>query len=599
MREELKNVLTELPEAPGIYKYFNKNNELIYVGKAKDIKKRVTSYFNRTDALDVKTQKLVSLIHRIEYIIVQTEFDALLLENSLIKQFKPKYNIKLVDDKSYPYIVVTNERFPKLLKTRRPELHKGFCFGPYTSVKAMETMIDVIQKIFQLRTCSYVLSEKNIREKKIKMCLEYHIGNCKAPCEGLESESDYNEKIKQAQQLLRGNVNFARKYFKEAIEIAASKLEFEKAQEYKERLDLLEKFHKNNILVSPDIADLDVICIAGDDSHAAVHYSKVVNGVLLQSKTMSVKKKLEEPDEDILAHAIVNLRELYASAAPEVVTNLPIDLPGSTFEISTPQRGDKKKLVDMALKNCLYKIDAMRQAQERETGTLRVLRKLQQDLKLPDLPDHIECFDNSNLQGTNAVSAMVCFLNGKPAKKEYRHYNVKTVTGPNDFATMYEVITRRYKRLLEENKPLPKLIIVDGGKGQLNSACDALKQLGLYGRIPILGIAKNLEELFFPGDDIPIYLDKKSESLKIIQHMRDEAHRFGITHHRKKRTKSGLKTMLEDIPDVGQATIEKLLRKFKTISRIKKASYDELAETVGKNKADKILMYLSSTDKNS
>jgi excinuclease ABC subunit C len=589
--DKIKDLIKNLPEKPGVYRYFNSNLELIYVGKAKDLRKRVSSYFSRIESLDTKTRKLVSQIDNIEYTIVNTEFDALILENTLIKEHQPKYNILLRDDKTYPYILLTNERFPRIITTRKIEKRLGSHFGPYTSVGAMNTVIELVNKIFQLRTCSYNLSEKNVSENKYKVCLEYHIGNCKGPCEGLDNEIEYLDKIKLTTNILKGNIAPVRAYFREHMQEASALLEFEKAEYYRAKLESLERFHKNSVVVSPNIEDLSVYTISSDEKYAVVNYLRIINGLILQSKTIDIKKKLNEEDSEVLLQSIVNIRETLKDESKEIVVNVEIEYPSEEIIITLPQKGDKKKLLDLSLKNSVYRLEKLNQINA-EDSSKRIMETLQANLSLKELPDHIECFDNSNFQGTDAVSAMVCFKNAKPSKKDYRHFNVKTVEGSNDFATMYEVITRRYKRCTEENLPLPKLVIVDGGKGQLSSAVMALTDLGIYGKIPIIGIAKNLEEIFFPGDEFPIYIDKKSEALRLIQYMRDEAHRFGITHHRNKRSKSSIKSSLEAIPDIGEATIDKLLKHFKSVRRIKESSEENIAEIIGQAKAKKVKEYL-------
>jgi excinuclease ABC subunit C len=595
--DRIKELIKNLPEKPGVYRYFNTHNELIYVGKAKDLRKRVSSYFSRLESLDVKTRRLVSQIENIEYTIVNTEFDALILENTLIKEHQPKYNILLRDDKTYPYILLTNERFPRVVTTRKIEKGLGTYFGPYTSVLAMNTVVELVNKIFQLRTCSYNLSEKNVSDGKFKVCLEYHIGNCKGPCEGFDNELEYVDKIKLATNIIKGNIAPVRTYFREHMQEAAAALEFEKAEYYRAKLETLDRFHKNSVVVSPTIEDLAVYTIACDEKYAVVNYLKIINGQILQSKTIDIKKKLNEEDSEVLLQAIVTIREVLVlhDESKEIVVNIGIEYPSDQIIITLPQKGDKKKLLDLSLKNSIYRLEKLNQINA-EDSSKRIMEKLQADLSLKELPDHIECFDNSNFQGTDAVSAMVCFKNAKPSKKDYRHYNVKSVVGPDDFATMYEVITRRYRRCIEEKLPLPKLIIVDGGKGQLSSAVMALTDLGLYGKIPIIGIAKNLEEIFFPGDEFPLYIDKKSESLRLIQYMRDEAHRFGITHHRNKRSKTSIKSSLEEIPDIGEATIEKLLKQFKSVKRIQEAVEEDLAKVIGAVKAKKVKDALNSNN---
>lgn len=463
--DRIKEIIRNLPEKPGVYRYFNIHNELIYVGKAKDLRKRVTSYFSRLESLDVKTRKLVSQIENIEYTIVNTEFDALILENTLIKEHQPKYNILLRDDKTYPYILLTNERFPRVVTTRKIEKGLGTYFGPYTSVVAMNTVVELVNKVFQLRTCSYNLSEKNVSEGKFKVCLEYHIGNCKGPCEGFDNELEYLDKIKLATNIIKGNIAPVRTYFREHMQEAAAALEFEKAEYFRAKLETLDRFHKNSVVVSPSIENLAVYTIASDEKYAVVNYLKIINGQILQSKTIDIKKRLSEEDSEVLLQAIVNISEILHDESKEIVVNVGIEYPSDQMVVTLPQKGDKKKLLDLSLKNSVYRLEKLNQINA-EDSSKRIMEKLQADLSLKDLPDHIECFDNSNFQGTDAVSAMVCFKNAKPSKKDYRHYNVKTVVGPDDFATMYEVITRRYRRCIEEKLPLPKLVIVDGGKGQ-------------------------------------------------------------------------------------------------------------------------------------
>lgn len=578
--------LSQLPNEPGIYKYYNAERELIYVGKAKNLKKRVSSYFTKQKNVNRKTRKLVSEIRFIEFTIVNNEFEALLLENSLIKQNKPKYNILLRDDKSYPYICVTNERFPRIISTRKYTPELGTYYGPFASVKAMNNVYYLLRKLYQIRTCKYNLSEENIKKGKFKVCLEYHIGNCQGPCEALQSEEDYMHDVNQAVHVLKGNLGVARNYFKEHMQAAAENLEFEKAQYFKDKYELLEKFQSKSLVVNPSINDLDVFTIVSDEKCAYVNYLKVVHGSVQVTKTVEVKKKLDETDEDILLLVMIELRDRYQSESKEVVTNLGIDLDIKEIQISVPKIGDKKKLVEMSVKNALYfkkeRLTTLETSRQKEN---RVVLQLQHDLQLKHPPLRIECFDNSNIQGTNPVSAMVCFINGKPAKKEYRHFKIKTVEGPNDFASMYEVVTRRYSRLLEEEKPMPDLIVIDGGKGQLSASVDALKALELYGQVPIIGIAKRLEEIYYPGDPYPLHIEKKSESLKLLQRVRDEAHRFAITFHRNLRSKQAFSTRLEDIKGVGRASVDKLLKEFRTLSRIAAASEEELAGHIGTERA--------------
>ena len=578
-----------LPNEPGVYKYYDEDRRLIYVGKAKSLKKRVSSYFTKQTGVDRKTQKLVSEIRYIEFTIVNTEFEALLLENTLIKENQPKYNILLRDDKSYPYICVTNERFPKIIAIRRFEAGLGTYYGPFASVKAMNNVFYLLRSLYHIRTCNLNLSEENVQKGKFKVCLEYHLGNCKGPCENLVSEEVYNKDIEQAVHILKGNLSQPRHYFKDRMQEAAAQLEFEQAQRYKEKFELLEKYHAKSLVVNPNIADVDVFTITSDEKCAFINYLKVINGAITVTKTVEVKKKLEEQDADILALVMVEMRSRYNSFTKEIITNIPLDLEVDDLHISVPKIGDKRKLVEMSLKNAMYfKKERLSTLEDQRNKPHRVILQLQKDLMLKHPPLRIECFDNSNIQGTNPVSAMVCFINGKPAKKEYRHYNIRTVIGPNDFASMHEVVGRRYKKVVEEELPMPDLIVIDGGKGQLTAATDALKELGIYGQIPIVGIAKRLEELYFPEDPYPLHIDKKSESLMLLQRIRDEAHRFAITHHREKRSKAAFSSKLETISGIGETTVTKLLQHFRTVQNIKAAPFEEVSKLIGKDKAQKV-----------
>jgi excinuclease ABC subunit C len=582
-------ILKDLPDKPGIYKFYDKESNLIYVGKAKDIRKRVSNYFHKISHLDSKTKRLVSQISDIQYTIVNTETDALLLENSLIKSHQPKYNILLKDDKTYPYIVVSNERFPRILSTRTLEKENGTYYGPYTSVKVMNNVIELIRKLYSLRTCTFNLSEKNIEQKKFKICLEFHLGNCKGSCEGLEDEADYNKKIDQAHHILKGNIHLSKQMLKNQMMEASSEMNYEKANQHKIKLELLERFQSSSMIVNPKVTDVDVLTILSDEKISVVNYLKVHNGVIIQTKTIEIKKKLEEPDEEILGLALLNIKE-EIDISPEIISNIPFSFPFEGINIYVPLKGDKRKLVDLSLKNISYYLSKLISNEEEPES--RVLTTLQKNLQLPALPDHIECFDNSNLQGTSPVAAMVCFKNGKPSRKDYRHFNIKTVTGANDFDSMYEIVYRRYKRCLDENLPLPKLIIVDGGKGQLSAACNALRDLNIYGKSPIIGIAKRLEEIFFPGDSDPVFIDKKSESLRLIQFIRNEAHRFAITFHRMKRSQSPLKSELDKIKGIGEKTFNKLLTEFKTVNNIKSANVEEIAKLIGLKKAEFLMSEL-------
>ncbi|MBL6449933.1 excinuclease ABC subunit C [Fulvivirga sp. 29W222] len=573
-----------LPNSPGVYKFFNKDEELIYVGKAKSIKKRVGSYFSKSHQLNRKTQKLISEIVSMEYTLANTEFDALLLENNLIKENQPKYNILLKDDKTYPYICIVNERLPRIISTRTFDPTYGEYFGPFSSVVAMKNVLDLLRKLYSIRTCKFNLSEKNILERKFKVCLEYHIGNCKGPCENLQSKADYDNEIEQARSILKGNLSVVRNYFKQQMMTSSENLEFESAQKFKDKIELLDKFQTRSTVVNPKLSELDVFSIVSEKQAAFVNYLQVKNGAIILAKTVEVKKKLEESDEDVLSLIAVELRDRHSSDNKEIISNIAFSLKEDVYNV-VPKIGDKKKLLELSLKNALeYKKDRIKPTgQEKKNETLL---QLKMDLKLRETPQHIECFDNSNLQGSNPVASMVCFKNGKPAKKDYRHFNIKTVEGPDDFASMKEIVHRRYSRLMNENLPLPQLIVIDGGKGQLSSACDALKGIGLYGQIPIIGIAKRLEEIYFPGDSIPVHINKKSPSLFLLQRIRDEAHRFAITFHRQKRSNASFNTELESIKGIGKKTTDKLLNEFKSTRKIKALSKEELVKLLGHSKAE-------------
>ncbi|WP_092174805.1 excinuclease ABC subunit UvrC [Cyclobacterium xiamenense] len=579
----------QLPDLPGVYRYYNKEGKLIYVGKAKNLKKRVGSYFNKNSGINQKTRRMVREIQTIEITIVNSEFDALLLENNLIKKAQPRYNVLLKDDKTYPYLVLTNEHFPRIYPTRRVIPSRGTYFGPFASVKAMNNVLDLILSLFTIRTCKLDLSPEKIAADKFKVCLEYHLGNCKGPCEGHQDEKSYRYDIEQAKNILKGNLGVAKSYFKENMQAAAASLDYEQAHLFKEKLDLLEKYQAKSLVINPNTDSLDVFAIVSDEKFAFVNYLRIKNGAITLSKTVELKKRLDESDQDLLLTAVVHLRDQFQSDAKEVLVNKDCeDLPeGMVFTV--PKIGDKRKLVELSLKNALYyKKEKALLAGENKNKKNRVLLQLQQDLSLRELPKHIECFDNSNIQGSHPVASMVCFMDGKPAKKEYRHYHIKTVTGPNDFASMEEVVQRRYKRILEEGTSLPNLIVIDGGKGQLSSAVAALRDLDLYGKIPIIGIAKRLEEIYFPGDQYPVFIDKKSESLRLIQRIRDEAHRFAITFHRNLRSKGALGSQLTHIEGIGESTAQKLLKHFKSFKNIESASRESLVELVGKDKAEKI-----------
>lgn len=589
------NEIKNFPRKPGVYRFYNKDSVAIYVGKAKDLKARVSSYFNDLSGQNRKTYKMVSEIATVEFTIVNTEFDALLLENSLIKEYQPKYNILLKDDKSFPYITVVKEPFPRIFSTRRVYHEKGKYYGPYTSVRAMKSVLELIRNLYYVRTCNFNLSDDNIKAGKFKVCLEYHIGKCKGPCVGLQSEKEYNNDIQLAQDILKGNLVPVRSYFKEQMQEAAFKMDFEHAQLMKEKLELLEKFQSRTVIVNQNLTDIDAFGITSDDKKAYVNYVKIANGSIILSKTVEVKKKLEECDNEMLGQIVFDLRQRYQSTSKEILTNIEIEYDFGV-ETRVPKIGDKKKLVDLALKNALfYKKERLSSVKPSGYREKRILEQLQDDLQLKCLPEHIECFDNSNLGGSHPVASMVYFQKGKPAKKEYRKYNVKTVEGPNDFASMEEIVYRRYKRLLEENMNLPDLVVIDGGKGQLSSAVEALKKLEIYGQIPIIGIAKRLEEIYFPNDEFPIHISKKSESLKLLQHIRDEAHRFAITFHRNKRSKGAIGSALFQIEGIGQKTAEKLLKHFKSVKKLRAADPKEIELVVGKVKAVSVIKGLKSS----
>jgi excinuclease ABC subunit C len=586
LAEKLKNI----PKKPGVYRYFDAQGTLLYIGKAKNLKNRVSSYFVKT-LESAKTRQLVSKIADIKYIVTDSEYDALLLENTLVKEYQPRYNIQLRDDKTYPWIVIKKEPFPRVFPTRNLIKDGSEYFGPYASVKTMYALLDFLRKMHPLRTCNLNLTDDNIKSGKFKTCLEFQIGNCMAPCVGKQTHEDYDRHIRHIRKILKGNIAEVIKENKEQMQQHADRMEFEVAQEIKERIALLEHYQARSTVVQPYIHNIDVFSIICDDKFGYVNYMKIMSGCVIQSHTIELKKKLDEAEEELLLTAIIELRHRFNSNSEEIFVNITVDAdwPGIKFHI--PQRGDKKLLTDMSLRNAKYFMRDRHLQQEKtdpDRHKNRVLGKLQSDLRMQVLPEHIECFDNSNIQGAFPVAACVVFKDAKPSKKDYRHFNIKTVEGPDDFASMREVIYRRYSRMLEENIPLPQLVIIDGGKGQLSSAVESLKKLAIYGQVTVVGIAKKLEEIYFPGDSFPIYIDKRSESLKLIQQLRNEAHRFGITHHRNRRSKGTIKTGLEEIPGIGPKTAEKLLRHFNSVKRIKMADTEALAEVVGHKTALKI-----------
>lgn len=584
-----------LPSSPGVYQYFDKNNEILYIGKAKNLKKRVSSYFNKTHhtaRLRVMVRKIVTIKH----IVVNTESDALLLENSLIKKYQPRYNILLKDDKTYPWICIKKERFPRIFSTRRLIKDGSEYFGPYTSGKVLNALLNLIRELYPIRTCNYDLSPVNINSGKYKVCLEYHLKKCKGPCEGEEDEADYEEYIKSIRDILRGNYKEALSFFYQKMQKHAANMEFEQAQWAKNKIEALEAYQAKSTVVNPKINNVDVFTIESDDAYAYVNYMQIAHGAIVRSHTAEMKKKLEETDQEILELAVVELRSRFKSLSREIFLPFPVAV-SENLKVTIPKLGDKRKILDLSLRNAKYaRQERFKQIKiiDPEKHTQRILVQIQKDLRLSKLPVHMECFDNSNIQGTNPVAACVVFKNAKPSKKDYRKFNIKTVEGPNDFASMEEVVYRRYKRMLDEGETLPQLIIVDGGKGQLSSGLQALEQLGLRGKVAIVGIAKRLEEIFYPGDKYPLYLDKKSESLKVIQHMRNEAHRFGITFHRDKRSKMALETELDDIPGIGEKTVVELLKNFRSVKRVKEATKQELVNVVGNSRAQKIIDYYAN-----
>jgi excinuclease ABC subunit C len=597
---DFKKIADTIPREPGVYRFLGEEDEILYVGKAKVLRNRVASYFGDRKGRAHRTRVMVKNARRIVFTIVETEADALLLENTLIKKHQPRYNVMLKDDKSYSYICVRNERFPRVYITRRLIKDGSTYFGPYTSKFRLKIILELIKQLFPLRTCKFNLSEENIEAGKFKVCLEYHIKNCMGPCEGLESEVEYNNKIEQIKNILRGNFAPVKRHFKEEMERLAAELEFEKAQGLKERLSAFEDYQSKSTVVSTTIRDVDVFSIASSEKEAFVNYMKVVNGAIIRTHIQELVKNLDDDEIDLLAFTIPELRERFNSQAPEIILAQSVPLSDPDIKITIPKIGDKKKLLELSEKNVTY-YRLQKQKQEasrtkRQTSAERILRTLQKDLQMDEIPLHIECFDNSNIQGSHPVASCVVFKNAKPSKKDYRHFNIKTVEGPNDFASMEEVVYRRYKRLKDEQQPLPQLVIIDGGKGQLSSAMKSIYQLGLENKITVVGIAKRLEEIFFPGDSIPLYIDKKSESLKLIQHARNEAHRFAINFHRDQRSRNFTNTELTQIPGIGEKTAQKLLSHFGSVKKVKAASPTDLAEVVSINTVRKLQDYFNKKE---
>lgn len=593
--EHITNLLKTLPHKPGVYQHIDKDGKILYIGKAKNLKKRVSSYFTKT-VTSARISVMVRKVADIRTIITDSEGDALLLENNLIKEHQPRYNINLKDDKSYPYITIRNERFPRIYGLRNLIRDGSEYYGPYPNVKAMKAVLELIKQMYPTRTCKYVLSEENIEKGKFKTCLEYHIGNCKGPCEDLQSEEDYNADIDAARKIIKGQLGEVKKHLKERMNEHAERLEFELAQRYKEKLDALETYASKSTVVSFSLTNIDVFSVSTDAEFGYVNYLKIVEGAIVRSYTVEMKKKLDEAPEDFLHLAIPEIRDKFGSNCRRVFTSHPVELALEGVEFIVPQKGEKKKLIELSLKNALYfRQEKLKNIQivDPERHVNRIMTQMKEDLRMPVEPRHLECFDNSNMQGTNPASACVVFKNGKPSKKDYRQFNIKTVEGPDDYASMEEVVYRRYKRLQDEGEDLPQLIVIDGGKGQLGAALNALEKLDLRGKITILGIAKRLEELYFPGDPYPLYLDKRSETLKIIQQARDEAHRFSLRHHRNRRSKNAITNELEEIKGIGPETVKELLRVFKSVKRVKEARQDQLEEIVGVKKAQLILKHFA------
>ena len=593
----LESIVKNLPHKPGVYQYLDDKNRIIYVGKAKDLKKRVSSYFSKINSISGKVQMLVRKIADIRYIVVETEQDALLLENNLIKKYQPHYNVALKDDKTFPWVCIKNEPFPRVFPTRHMIRDGSTYFGPYANVRLMHTLLELGRQLYPLRNCSLALTDRNIRAKKFKVCLEFHIGNCKGPCEGHQSAEEYDVSIAAIKEIFKGNITTVGKQLRELMMEYAAAEEFEKAHLVKEKLVLLDKFQRKSTVVNPSINNVDVFSISSAGLHAYVNFMKVMNGAIIQVHTIEMVTKLDESPEELLALAITEIRQRFESVSPEIIVPflLDYDLAGAAFIV--PKIGDKKKLLELSERNVkYYQLEKEKQKElvDPEHKSHRILDTMMKDLRMSELPVHIECFDNSNIQGTSPVAAMVCFKNGRPEKSEYRHFNIKTVEGPNDFASMEEIIYRRYRRQLDEGMPLPQLVIVDGGKGQLSAALKSIGKLGLSGKMTIIGIAKKLEEIYYPNDPVPMYLDKKSETLKVIQQMRDEAHRFGITHHRRRREKATMSPQLTEIPGIGYSLNQKLLWKFKSVKNIRLASLTELQETIGQAKGAIVYAYFQN-----
>lgn len=584
--------LATLPKNPGVYQFYDKENKILYVGKAIDLKKRVSSYFNKTHD-NARTRMLVKRIVHIKHIVVETETDALLLENNLIKEYQPRYNVLLKDDKTYPWICIKNERFPRVFHTRNLVKDGSEYFGPYTSMKTVRTLLELIRSLYPLRSCNYLLSRENVSEGKYKVCLEYHLNNCLGPCEGLQTEEDYMKSIDAVRNIIRGDFRGLLQEFRAKMKVHAESMEFETAQQIKEKIDILENYHSKSTVVNPKIHNVDVFTVLSDESYGYVNFFQIAFGSIIRSHTLEIRKKLEESDEELLRLAVIELRQRFDSQSEVVYLPFPLNL-GENIKVEVPKVGDKKHIIDLSLRNAKYfRMERFKQMKivDPKRHENRILTQMKTDLRMQELPRHIECFDNSNLQGTNPVAACVVFKNAKPSKRDYRKFTIKTVKGPDDYESMREVVYRRYKRLLEEEEPLPQLIVVDGGKGQLSAAIESLEHLGIEKKIAIIGIAERLDEIYAPGDPIPLFIDKSSETLKVIQQLRNEAHRFGLSFHRQKRSKNALHSDLENIPGIGPKTIESLLQHFKSLKRIKSANFEELVKVAGKARATAIKKY--------
>jgi len=590
--EQLKIIARNLPDNPGVYRFYDKTGRLIYVGKAKSLKKRVASYFGKS--ITGKTKVMMKRVTEIQHTVVETESEALLLENNLIKRHQPRYNVLMKDDKTFPWICVKVEPFPRVFMTRNVVRDGSVYYGPYTSVVMVRTLLDLIKQLYPLRTCSYNLSEDRIAEGKYRVCLEYHLGNCLAPCVGKQSQENYNESIRQVKEILKGNIHTVTQYLKELMKTYAGELKYEEAQVIKQKLEILQKYRSRSTVVNPHIRDADVFGLDTEDDKIYVNYLKIIRGAVVQTHTIEFRKRIEESNNELMSLAIIELRDRHSSTAPEIILGILTDIRIEDVKYTVPRKGDKKKLLELSERNArVYKLNQRKgRIKAPEDRARQNLEKLKNDLHLPTLPVHIECFDNSNIQGSNPVAACVVFKNARPLKNEYRHYNIKTVKGADDFRSMEEVVFRRYRRMLDEDSSLPDLVIIDGGKGQLNAAVKSLASLGIRGKVPVIGIAKKLEEIYFPGDPVPLYIDKNSISLKIIQNLRNEAHRFGISFHRDKRSKGMTRSSLDDIKGIGPKTKDILIKKFGSVEKIKSVPAEDLEKLIGKSKTVKILEFI-------